>query len=219
MGFVFDTIQRVSERRMGDDLLSASDTLAPRQAPGAWEWITDQARVAKTTFEEIDDIASVATPYPTGQDFLDAYSRIFLCDEPLDDGLDFDPETSILEGYKFQRYVLSHIEELAAGRADQLDLTFLARNDEIGRWYEQKMSGELTGKKFCATTKGYLGWVPPSAEPGDIVCIFFGSKVPFLLQTGGSGFYKLIGECYIHGIMEGEAVVEGDLVEQKFQII
>ena len=220
MGFVFDTIQRVSERRMGDDVLSASDNPAPRQAPGAWEWMIDLARVAKTTFEEIDDIASVATSYPTGQDFWDAYSRIFLCDEPLDlEGLDVDPETSILEGYKIQRYKQSHIEDITAGRADQLDLTFLARNNEIGLRYEEKMTEQLIGKKFCATSKRYLGWVPPSAEPGDIVCIFFGSKVPFLLRTGGSGFYKLIGECYIHGIMKGEAVVEGDLVEQKFQII
>lgn len=71
MGCVSDTVQRVTERHMGDDLLSAADSPTPPVAPGTWEWMIDQLRVAKTTLKEMDDIASVATPCPTGQDFMD----------------------------------------------------------------------------------------------------------------------------------------------------
>jgi hypothetical protein len=51
MGCVFDTVQRVTERRMADDLLSAADSPTPPVAPGTWEWMIDQLRVGKTTFE------------------------------------------------------------------------------------------------------------------------------------------------------------------------
>jgi len=37
----------------------------------------------KAVFEEYDEIASVAQPYYTGQDFLDVYSRLFVCNQPF----------------------------------------------------------------------------------------------------------------------------------------
>jgi hypothetical protein len=165
-------------------------------------------------------MAFVATPYPTRQHFMDLYSRLFLCDEPLNlEGTPYDPETSILEGYKYIRYLQNHVEDIAAERRDGLDMITLAHNDELGWRYEYKMAEGVTGRKFCATSKTYLGWVPPTAETGDIVYVVFGAKVPFILRERGSSFYRLTGECYVHGIMEGEAMDKGDLVEQRFRII
>lgn len=52
-----------------------------------------------------------------------------------------------------------------------------------------------------------VGMVPTSALPGDVVAVFPGARVPFVLRgVQGQGTFQLIGECYIDGIMHGEAV-------------
>ena len=62
------------------------------------------------------------------------------------------------------------------------------------------------GKRFCVTQEGFVGLVPWRAEPGDIICVFMGSTVPFAIRRRANGNYTLIGECYIHGLMDGEAL-------------
>jgi hypothetical protein len=61
----------------------------------------------------------------------------------------------------------------------------LARNDELGWRYEYKMAEGVTGRKFCATSKTYLGWVPPTAETGDIVYVVFGAKSHSFFENVG----------------------------------
>ena len=39
---------------------------------------------------------------------------------------------------------------------------------------------------------------------GDLVCILQGGPVPFLLRRTGRGEYVLVGDTYVHGIMDGE---------------
>ncbi|KUJ09133.1 uncharacterized protein LY89DRAFT_763737 [Mollisia scopiformis] len=53
------------------------------------------------------------------------------------------------------------------------------------------------------------GLCPPAAEANDIICIFFGCSVPVLLKKVKSesrDCYLLAGECYVHGMMDGEAL-------------
>jgi hypothetical protein len=52
---------------------------------------------------------------------------------------------------------------------------------------------------------GYLGLGPASILPGDIFCIFGSAQVPFILRHWEGHGYKLVGECYVHGVMHGEA--------------
>ena len=56
---------------------------------------------------------------------------------------------------------------------------------------------------------------PGDIEPRDIVCILLGSQVPSLLQAIDS--YVLLGECYCHAIMEGEAVRQLDQGKAKLR--
>jgi hypothetical protein len=41
---------------------------------------------------------------------------------------------------------------------------------------------------------------------GYSICIFNGGLVPFVLRSKGEQTFSFVGECYIHGIMEGEAM-------------
>lgn len=55
-------------------------------------------------------------------------------------------------------------------------------------------------RKFSITERGYFGLVPRVAQKGDLCCIVFGAKTPFVLRkTTAAGEYRLAGEAYITG--------------------
>lgn len=56
------------------------------------------------------------------------------------------------------------------------------------------------------TLRGYLGLGPATAQVGDQICIFATASTPHLLRAAniGSDGYILVGETYVHGIMDGE---------------
>lgn len=62
-------------------------------------------------------------------------------------------------------------------------------------------------KKLLVTAGGLIGMAPPQARKGDVVCILLGCSVPVVLRevhVGHQSMYKFIGECYLHGFMNGE---------------
>ena len=54
-----------------------------------------------------------------------------------------------------------------------------------------------------------LGLAPQLTKKRDLICILYGCSVPVVLRKHCAGesdeHYSFIGECYVHGIMEGEA--------------
>ena len=67
----------------------------------------------------------------------------------------------------------------------------------------------IEDKDMLLTERGYLGLSHEGFHIGDVVCVFTGGEVPFLLREGGAsgnGMFQLLGECYIHGVMDGEVM-------------
>jgi len=82
------------------------------------------------------------------------------------------------------------------------------------------------GRRFAVTKAGYMALVPELALPGDVVAVLFGLGVPFLLRRDddhgkveGQVTYQLVGECYVHGIMDGEVVKDKKGTEMEFRIL
>lgn len=75
---------------------------------------------------------------------------------------------------------------------------------------------------FFITAKGFLGMGPRVSTIGDRVCVFYGAQVPFVLNasspSGGSDEYRLCGECYVHGMMYGEALDALDAGEVEHKV-
>ncbi|KAI9695329.1 MAG: hypothetical protein M1820_008681 [Bogoriella megaspora] len=81
-----------------------------------------------------------------------------------------------------------------------------------------KLYGSVcAGRKFIVTENARFGFAPERCQPGDLVAILAGGTVPFVLRpefVDGSPpkqWYRLIGDSYIHGIMDGEAFDENKL--------
>jgi hypothetical protein len=60
-------------------------------------------------------------------------------------------------------------------------------------------------RTFAVTGRGYPALVPERAQIGDEICMLFGGDVPFILRQRQEN-WSLIGEAYVHGFMDGEAL-------------
>lgn len=62
------------------------------------------------------------------------------------------------------------------------------------------------GRKFIASESHLIGLGPAETEPGDVICVTLGHPTPILLRPTSAGTHVFVGECYIHGVMDGEFV-------------
>lgn len=75
-------------------------------------------------------------------------------------------------------------------------------------------------RQLIVSCKGYFCLGPGEAEEGDLICIFLGVRVPFVLRREGDHYIK-IGDCYTDGIMDGELMhrfEKGDFKLESFKI-
>jgi len=78
------------------------------------------------------------------------------------------------------------------------------------KWSEMKrMQNPFLPSRLplCITSKGFLASVPYTTEARDCIAVFAGGQMPFVIRRTGD-HYRLIGGCYVHGIMNGEAFPE-----------
>ena len=73
-------------------------------------------------------------------------------------------------------------------------------------------------RRFCMSESGCMGWIPKAGKEGDIISVLCGCSVPVLLRPRGNA-YEVIGTCYIHGIMDGEAVAAAQNHMQQIDLV
>lgn len=74
-------------------------------------------------------------------------------------------------------------------------------------------------RRFAVTKKGRFCLVPKHTQDGDLVCIPYSSRVPYIFRPRmeGDGFIN-IGETFVHGIMHGETSEMKDCEEREFHM-
>jgi hypothetical protein len=153
-----------------------------------WDELLQQWRTSHGSPEE----------YVTGGTWESAFSRT-----PIGD--------LIMKEYPIQRALPKHENYLAKL------LTALKCDNTISSLYES-LCGMVPNQVFFITKKGYIGAGPPDTRPGDQVWILCGGQVPFVLRQTENGSTdldracerRLVGDAYVHGIMDGEAVDENE---------
>jgi hypothetical protein len=78
-------------------------------------------------------------------------------------------------------------------------------------------------RRLLVTDHGYIGSGVQGAEEGDLICVLFGCTVPVILRRlQDDESYEFIGECYLHGFMDAEAIalqIKGVLKERDFILV
>ncbi|KAH0565027.1 hypothetical protein GP486_001579 [Trichoglossum hirsutum] len=96
----------------------------------------------------------------------------------------------------------------------------------LGRAYRGGMEAAINGRAFFVTKSGRMGLCPLGVMAGDQIWVIFGSSVPFVLRPrNGSGEQSthylcgFVGDCYLQGIMDGEAIAERNIPAKGTSII
>ena len=72
--------------------------------------------------------------------------------------------------------------------------------------------GDVYERSLFRTRQGMLGAGLPLIEPGDEVWFIYGANTPVVLRPEERlGMFKIVGECYLHGCMQGELFKSGEL--------
>jgi hypothetical protein len=72
--------------------------------------------------------------------------------------------------------------------------------------FELALQEAHKGRRFCATAEGHICTAPYNTERGDVVVILEDFKMPFVLRKS-SDDWTIVGDCYVHGIMDGGLIV------------
>ncbi|ORY11140.1 heterokaryon incompatibility protein-domain-containing protein [Clohesyomyces aquaticus] len=167
----------------------------------------DSVSVDATILQELTATVSASKTYSfTGEPSWVAYFRTLTADRTT-----LSPR--IDEKYLSQHWRGSH--HSSGDFSDLSSSDWAVVSKEIGTIIEDK--------DIFLTTKGYLGLGHEGFMKGDVVCILSGGEVPFLLretaQRADESVFRFLCECYVHGVMDGEAVSgNGSSPLQKFLI-
>jgi hypothetical protein len=144
-----------------------------------------------------------STPSPVLYDnyIVDAYFNTLLsCKKSVRERLEKEDISNILSFY-------SHTEIGDSNR--DCDLMKTCKAFEAG----------TRRRRITITKDGYIGAVPEETQSGDLICVLFGCSVPVVLRKRSEAEYLFVGECYLHGFMDAEAIamqVKGHLKAQDF---
>jgi Heterokaryon incompatibility protein (HET) len=101
--------------------------------------------------------------------------------------------------------------------SDRHDLTPEQREGQ--KMMKTDVAEATIGRRFFETANGYMGLALGAAAVGDDVCLFLGGSVLYVLRKKEDGPYEFMGECYTHGLMDGEALKEDSYTERNFVIV
>lgn len=61
-------------------------------------------------------------------------------------------------------------------------------------------------RDFIMTAQGYIGWAPMDTQKDDVVVIIHGMPSPSVLRAVDARHFRLLGDSYVHGFMDGESL-------------
>ncbi|KAH8729078.1 hypothetical protein GQ44DRAFT_823812 [Phaeosphaeriaceae sp. PMI808] len=77
------------------------------------------------------------------------------------------------------------------------------------------LPSSLLDYKLAGTEDGKLALVPYNAQVGDKIALLKGAKCPFVVRLWGAK-WKLVGDAYLYGVMDGEAWNEEECLGMAF---
>ncbi|RYP76252.1 hypothetical protein DL771_001871 [Monosporascus sp. 5C6A] len=168
-------------------------------------------------------------PYPTGQSVEEAFWRCLIGDTQYERPA---PAELGVCCRLWERFMVSRLDGTEAKKEGPRDdtnalpsmeqLTAEGLGEEALRcallWNSARMMA-CAGRAFAITRNGYMAMVPPGSVPGDAVCLLYGLETPYvvrlhsvdqragdLMPEAATEGARLVGEAYVHGVMDGEAM-------------
>ncbi|KAI0471591.1 heterokaryon incompatibility protein-domain-containing protein [Xylariaceae sp. FL0804] len=157
--------------------------------------------------------------YLSGESVQEAYAQTLVASQSLshkltEKGLDSDSDNyyTAIDGYRAFREFWQRVVA-ARGQLNSAQLeNLLPQQLQQAIHFMEAHKMAAYGRRFFITKKGYMGLCHPTARAGDLVVLLAGGKTPYVLKSklGIKKAYYFIGECYLHGVMQGEAMADAN---------
>ena len=173
--------------------------------PGAS--ITEHLPELRTMFKDLADYAGESKRYSHEQK-MDLIWRAPICDL-IGDGEAKQPRRATID-FRLGFWATYTLAESRPGWYAAHPEARLPHVSYIGRLIRMH-----DARPFLLDT-GYVGMCPMEAEPNDVVAVFLGGHVPYVLRPNGDA-WTLLGEAFAYGAMDGEVIVDGRV--ETFRIV
>jgi hypothetical protein len=110
--------------------------------------------------------------------------------------------------------IVHNLNTLPSGTANS-DPTSEVTAAEIHAYDNFVLTATIARKLFISKEEGWFGLAPMDAEVGDRIALLEGGEVPYILRRklGEENEWEIIGDAYVHGIMDGEGWKLDELVD------
>lgn len=149
-----------------------------------------------------------SSPY---KDVANAFVRTLLVDDLYTGGNAISNSTRITDPIATHHAVMQSLLTDPESNS-RMQARLVGRMDE-DTTFQMQMLSVCQNRRFAVTDKGYLALVPHCAQLGDRIALFLGAPVPFVLrptadiiQSRSIRKMQLVGDTYVHGIMDGEGM-------------
>jgi len=157
--------------------------------------------------------------YPTGQDRAEAFHDTLcagIAGQGSNEGKRFVYRAEVIGKPIFDAWwenrVLDHLRGVFRPPSPKMP---------HGNWIPSistQVNAATFNRRFFVTENGHFGLAPATTQPGDLVCILLGGKMPYIIRKTIDAdapnniadmhctTNKFVGDAYVQGIMNGEAV-------------
>lgn len=136
-------------------------------------------------------------------DNKDAFARLLLMDDTYTGSCAILFSSPIFNPASTYR---SAVNSWQVGKSGRMN----GRKMDTVQTFQMQAATTCHRRSFAITRNGYIASTPPIAKPGDVVVVFFGATVPYVLRPQQGG-YLLVGDAFVQGLMKGEALLRPDL--------
>lgn len=176
--------------------------------------MSNTCRVSTYPIPDYPRIYVPGVPMMQDPDRMKAYWKTWTAGRTL--GTQDAPRDSFNPDVDFAAYQLDFFKRKGK---DQLSVDVFVRMAALeeearggnGERFAEVAGSASHGRSFFITKAGFFGIGPGILKEEDPVVILLGADVPFIIREkekcgDNFGGYALIGECYVHGLMTGDAI-------------
>jgi hypothetical protein len=136
--------------------------------------------------------------YPTGQASIDAFVQTLVAGASHDLSMFENSHDFVAALYRWLR-----------DGSIKRNQTEWSDTDIILYRFWQNMAMVCHDKTFFKTHSGFIGLGSFFLRPGDLIVELQNGTTPFAIRPAANGCYTLVGDAYMHGIMEGPVEIAG----------
>jgi hypothetical protein len=161
-----------------------------------------QHRLREQQVKTIAERVNIMAPYTGGGTYLEAYR------DALSAGVFHEAEDPPKTDAFPKRAATILLRQILWGEdPGQEDLRLYHEKTTAPEQYLSVLCHTVMNRVFFWTKGGYVGLGAEFAQPGDKVVVFLGCARPMVVRPVENGKYKLVGDAYVPGLMNGEAIL------------